>query len=784
VKLNGSRVAAFATAGVLAVGALFTIPVVANAQTIETAKEAVVAEDSAVDASAAAVELPSPAISASPTPSEIPVADDDATPTDAPAPADEVQPVAEPAPVDVVQTEAQEAELPAVDLAEIDEQSEIVALALPTTTDVVVSARIAYQRAPVVDIANPAYLAGVTFELFAPGAGGGPGEATGYTCEIPEGALDCTISIPDTATGGANAGDQFYVVMTSAGTDAVPITELMTGTSSEPDVLRYYPGLTSPAAGGETIAFPEPGSGQLTNSLVTAAALDNPALAPSCLTIDDRLSLATQMDLSGSVTETQRNQYRAAFQGVVLSLAGEAVDLSIATFGSSSPVAGRAGGPWALDTEAGVDAALAAIENYTEPVAGATQQTNWDLALRRVAEYDGAFDALLMLTDGAPNYISNNAGTGGQGVSGSEVTLASIEQAVFSANAVKAEGTRVIAMGIGNGVDGPVSRNLAAISGPVAGSDYYQGDWETLSEDLLSVVSPLVCLAPVTATTFVTDAEGETPLATDGFSVSAEVTDVSAGTATVNGDSPQTTGADGNPTGEAVWGVSFSEPDATATLTVSQAAQEDLQLVGSSYTVYHADGTTTTGTGGSPLMILGLERSDRVEVAFVNTPIVAAATFQVRTVVEGPAAASVPGSSTFSVSYTVNGVAGAAPLTTLADGTIVDAPEFEPGDVVVLTQGAQPTVDDVVWGPVPPSQTITLTESSIPLVTFVNTVTAVSPTPATTPTAAPTTVPTLPRGVLPATGSEVAAWPLLAGVGGIMIGVALLLIARRRAARE
>jgi len=671
-----------------------------------------------------------------------------------------------------------------IDWAPADPSDSAVSLlATPTTTDLVVSARIAYQRAPIVDVDNPAYLEGVTFELFEP-AGNAPGAATGYTCEIPAGALDCTISIPDTAPGGANAGDRFYVVMTSAGDNATPITELRTGTSSEPFTRRSYPGLTAPAVGGQTLAFPSQGTGEQLNSLVTAATLDNPTLDPSCVT-SERLSLATQLDLSGSIDEQQRTQYREALEALVVSLEGEAVDLTVSTFGSSSPVAGRAGGPFALDTDAGLDAALDAIDSYVRPVSGATQQTNWDLALRKVADYSTTFDALLVVTDGAPNYVSNSAGTGGQEVFGSRVTIASLEQAVFSANAVKAEGTRILAMGVGTGVDGRLADNLAAISGPIEGSDYFQGAWSTLAADLQAAVSPLVCVSPVTATTFVTDAAGENPVATDGFTVGAATSAVSAGTATVTGDNPQVTGADGNPTGTADWAVSFSDADATATLTVTQDARAGLTLTGSTFTVTHADSTTTTGTGGSPLVIPGLTRSDRVEVSFTNAPTVDAATFRVRSVVEGSAADAVPDSTTFSVTYTVNGEAAATPLTVRADGTIVDAPVFEVGDVVVLTQGAQPAISGVEWGPVPPAQTITLTDAA-QLVTFVNTATAVGPTPTPTPTSTtlPTPSPSPTSGMLPATGSEATAWPFLGGAAALLLGAAVFMVSRRRAARH
>ncbi|WP_019180982.1 hypothetical protein [Microbacterium yannicii] len=119
-----------------------------------------------------------------------------------------------------------------------------------TSTDVVVNARVAYQRAPVSDLDNPAFLEGTTFELHTV-AGDHPGVPTGYSCEIADGALDCIIEVPDTGPGGMNEGARFFVVMTDAGEAAYPIPSLMTGTSSEPATLRFYPGVTPPWRRGD-----------------------------------------------------------------------------------------------------------------------------------------------------------------------------------------------------------------------------------------------------------------------------------------------------------------------------------------------------------------------------------------------------------------------------------------------------------------------------------------------------------------------------------------------------
>jgi len=585
-------------------------------------------------------------------------------------------------------------------------------LASATTTDVVVSGRIAYERVPDADMNNPAFLEGMTFELYSPagpGDAGGPGAATGYTCTIPSGALDCTIEVPDTGQGGANEGRRFYIVTTSAGASAQPITTLATGTSSDPSTLRSYPGLTPALFGDATVAVPVQGSGETLNSQVVAASLDNPDVLPACI---EPLSLGILMDLSGSVNELQRLQYRSALTTMTNELADLPIEVSLSTFGSASPVDGRESGPYSLQNPADVAALNADITAFTAAVPGPTQQTNWDQALRRVADKPGAYDALLMLTDGAPNWVSNDAGTGGVPVAGSSVTIASIEQAVFSANAVKAEGTRILAMGIGNALSGDRNANLAAISGPTLGSDFFEGDWSSLTDDLRAAVADVVCTLPVTVTKNVVDAQGENPTPADGWSFTLATSDVSSGTATVTGENPQLTGSGSNATGQAAWSVSYSEPTATATITVTEAPQAGFTLVGAEYVITHTDGTETIGSGASTtLSIPGLLPSDKVAVTFTNAP--TPASFQVRKVLTGSGAALVPADTTFTVDYAVNGVPADAPLVISADGTPVDGPQLVVGDEVTFTEQTPPAIAGVTWGDAPVIEPIVLGEEPV-----------------------------------------------------------------------
>jgi choice-of-anchor A domain-containing protein len=118
-----------------------------------------------------------------------------------------------------------------------------------------------------------------------------------------------------------------------------------------------------------------------------------------------------------------------------------------------------------------------------------------------------------------------------------------------------------------------------------------------------------------------------------------------------------------------------------------------------------------------------------VEVVVTNVASRAPATFQIAKSVSGPADGEVPDSTEFLVNYAVNGVQSPDPLTILADGTAVDGPTLEHGDVVTFSEGALPNVPLVEWGPVtitPDSITLD-SEDPEPVVVTVNNVANYAP---------------------------------------------------------
>ena len=183
----------------------------------------------------------------------------------------------------------------------------------------------------------------------------------------------------------------------------------------------------------------------------------NPAIATKC-----GLSVAMVLDLSNSVTDAQLVQLKAAAAGMVDALTGTPSSVGTFTFATSAPA--PAGDTLALtpvSTPAGATTVKNKINGYNKP-GGNAGGTNWDRGIYQVAQSPTTFDVAVVITDGNPTFYGAGEGPG------SRTRFREVENGIFSANAVKAENTKVIAFGVGDGVANAASGlNLRAISGTV-----------------------------------------------------------------------------------------------------------------------------------------------------------------------------------------------------------------------------------------------------------------------------------------------------------------------------
>ncbi len=187
----------------------------------------------------------------------------------------------------------------------------------------------------------------------------------------------------------------------------------------------------------------------------------NPELSESC-----GVDIVLVIDSSGSISNTELNQMKAAFEGFV---------------NAFLPATPTLMGVVDFDTEAAV------IQNFTDNVTtlitavnapSSGGYTNWEDALVKA---HGMFDPrsdhpdlIIFASDGNPNRIGSPA----QYVWNE--TLA-VLAAVNESDSIKADGIRIITLGIGNNLD---VENLESISSPDA---VIVSDFDVLAEDLANL---------------------------------------------------------------------------------------------------------------------------------------------------------------------------------------------------------------------------------------------------------------------------------------------------------
>ncbi|TGO04929.1 LPXTG cell wall anchor domain-containing protein [Serinibacter arcticus] len=202
-------------------------------------------------------------------------------------------------------------------------------------------------------------------------------------------------------------------------------------------------------------------------------ALDNPAVPAQC-----GLDVGIVVDLSGSIStsggaNSEFNQLKNAVTAFGNGLAGTTSTVTGYAFATTILTGGGYSLP-STSTAGGAGAVTSWASRLPAPTAGAA--TNWDRGLYQTASK--GHDVVILLTDGNPTRY----GTGQN--QGSDVLnrFREVEEAVFSANAVKSSGTRVLALGVGSGVErAAAGLNLRAVSGPtrysgsnIMAADYFQ----------------------------------------------------------------------------------------------------------------------------------------------------------------------------------------------------------------------------------------------------------------------------------------------------------------------
>ncbi len=323
-----------------------------------------------------------------------------------------------------------------------------------TGNDAVITVKVGGNRTTQTAISN---LAGVRLGFYAAKTGG----TSLFSC-VSDTDGDCSVTIPNTQTGGANRDVQYWVRQDGTATGYFTNPNLGTGTTatSDPYVFQTGAQLRNGTIYRSTVDFMI--STGTTNNEASGGiwqnSLNNPAFPAKC-----GVNVAILHDLSNSVTAPQLAAMKTASTGFVNALTGTPSQVSTFTFASAAPAAGGANTTLPLtsvSTAAGAATVDAKINGMTLP-GGQDGGTNWDRGIYQVAQSSSNFDVLVVITDGSPTFYGNQEGPG------SRTRFREVENGIFSANAVKAEGTKLIAFGVGDGVGSTAAGlNLRSISGP------------------------------------------------------------------------------------------------------------------------------------------------------------------------------------------------------------------------------------------------------------------------------------------------------------------------------
>nr|WP_280909722.1 SpaA isopeptide-forming pilin-related protein [Leucobacter exalbidus] len=443
-----------------------------------------------------------------------------------------------------------------------------------------------------------------------------------YTSETSTDAVDtCTITVPAdgcrfgavTQTGKLWVGEIDPVPGSPAALHySAPLGSLATGTLGAYTERSYRyatPVITSTTTG--TITLPEAsgrntGGGWAASSQRYANRLLNPNLELDCAV---GINVALVMDLSGSVAQAgAADTLRDAALGFVDALEGSGSSVALISFGNASPRAGTTNQTIPLQVD---DAAQRAVINDTiqqyRDHTVRDQGTNWDAGMWEASQEAASYDIVFVLTDGNPTF----SGTSPDG-SGSLTTFAELERAVFSANAIKEAGARVITVGIGDGLS---DSNLAAVSGPVPFTsgetldqfDFINTDWQALQTVLKNFGAHLGCSADVTVTKLAGE-NSATPAPAAGWTFTA-----AAEGATLSPAAAQET----NEAGQASWRVALPgvNAEAAVTLTETQRADAGWELTDLACTV---NGTPLPLDVGLSATVSGVVAGDDVQCTYTN----------------------------------------------------------------------------------------------------------------------------------------------------------------------
>ncbi|MFJ6628658.1 hypothetical protein ACIQMS_25450 [Streptomyces albidoflavus] len=492
----------------------------------------------------------------------------------------------------------------------------------PTATTSVVTVRTGGDRTADAEVGP---LAGVTLGLFADEGATEPVDPDWGVC-VSDTDGDCSFTVPGTGPGGPNEGAVYTVRQIAAPSGWYTNPELRTGPGSGSGSLSpAYAFPTPELEGGQTYSSTSDFmySTEYRESPFTAStgiwqqSRNNPPLNGAC-----GIDVALVLDLSASVGSALPQLKDAADQ-FTDALAGTPSRLSLFSFDRNSPSTGTENHPepTSVSTQAGADAFKSLYADWD-----LGSGTNWDQGLYAVAKAPTRYDLTVVLTDGNPTRFSKPI----EG-DGSRTHFADTEGGIFAANAVKAQGTRVVAVGVGRGVEGVSGLNLRAISGPEAftgdnpeTADYYQTTDFTAAGAALNQLALSNCAGTVSVIKQIVP-ESNTGEDVSGSRNAGPGWEFTASSTEPLGGLPDTRATDDDGTGGVTFEPEFPPTTGEAPVTVEETQQPNHTLVtrggANAVCVNLDDGASVPVTNSGPTgFTVDLARQGGVSCTVYNRP--------------------------------------------------------------------------------------------------------------------------------------------------------------------
>ena len=297
----------------------------------------------------------------------------------------------------------------------------------------------------------------------------------------------------------------------------------------------------------------------------------NPTLSASC-----GFDIALVLDSSGSINSTELGQMKDAFEGFVSAFIPATPNLfSVTDFDSNATV---------IQTFTG-DLGLLNIA-INAPVSGGT--TNWEDGLKKAfSTFDPRDDSehpdlVIFASDGNPNRPSTIA--------------QALQSAIVQANLIKASGTRIITLGIGDNLN---TNNLKAISSADA---VYTSSFNTLASDLADLAKEL-CGGTITVKKLI-DTDGNLATTDDQLPGALWTFDIDG---TPSNPNPEVTGLDG---------FTASIEVESGVYSVAEIQKEGFELIDAKCSIDNASAGTLLETG--VIEDIRVSSGDIVSCVFIN----------------------------------------------------------------------------------------------------------------------------------------------------------------------